>query len=204
MSDPVESKKSSKSRSARDSELPHGPLHAILIAATIVTIYPVLWVITIAFSGKQSLAIAEEMMGVLASPPKEGQHVGEWAKQQACRSRAFQTEVPVVAGFDAYLVQGADAKAEDREHRDQQRVTDGLAAVTEVMALGAPYWETIRAYGRMARILTPDDDTALAVACLMPRRLPSDRQAVRVIAVREKCVEAGFEEPAGSKKAQIA
>jgi arabinogalactan oligomer/maltooligosaccharide transport system permease protein len=59
MSDPVESKKSAKSRSARDSELPHGPLHAILIAATVVTLYPVLWVITIAFSGKQSLAIAE-------------------------------------------------------------------------------------------------------------------------------------------------
>ncbi len=59
MGDPIESKKSAKSRSARDSELPHGPLHVILVAATVVTLYPVLWVITIAFSGKQSLAIAE-------------------------------------------------------------------------------------------------------------------------------------------------
>ena len=46
-------------RSRRDQELSHGPLHAVLIAATLVTIYPVLWVVSIAFSGKQSLAIAD-------------------------------------------------------------------------------------------------------------------------------------------------
>jgi arabinogalactan oligomer / maltooligosaccharide transport system permease protein len=40
-------------------ELPHPPLHAILLIATLVTIYPILWVLTIALSGKQSLAIAD-------------------------------------------------------------------------------------------------------------------------------------------------
>lgn len=37
----------------------HGPLHAILIAMTLLTVYPILWVVTIAFSGTQSLAIAD-------------------------------------------------------------------------------------------------------------------------------------------------
>jgi len=46
-------------RSRRDDEIPHGPLHAILICATLVTLYPVLWVITLACSGKQTLAIAD-------------------------------------------------------------------------------------------------------------------------------------------------
>ena len=36
----------------------NAPLHAFLVVAVITTIYPVLWVITIAFSGKQSLAIS--------------------------------------------------------------------------------------------------------------------------------------------------
>jgi arabinogalactan oligomer / maltooligosaccharide transport system permease protein len=40
-------------------ELPHPPLHAILLVATLITIYPILWVLTIALSGKQSLAIAD-------------------------------------------------------------------------------------------------------------------------------------------------
>src|SRR5262249_50212158 len=46
-------------RSRREEQIPHGPLHLILVVATLVTMYPVLWVITIAFSGKQSLAIAD-------------------------------------------------------------------------------------------------------------------------------------------------
>jgi arabinogalactan oligomer/maltooligosaccharide transport system permease protein len=38
-------------------ELPHFPLHLLLIVFVLITTYPILWVFTIAFSGKQSLAI---------------------------------------------------------------------------------------------------------------------------------------------------
>jgi arabinogalactan oligomer/maltooligosaccharide transport system permease protein len=46
-------------RSRREEHLPHGLLHAFLAAVVLFTIYPVLWVVTIALSGKQSLAIAD-------------------------------------------------------------------------------------------------------------------------------------------------
>lgn len=42
---------------SRRGEVSHLPLHVFLIVFTIVSCYPVLWVFTIAFSGKQSLAI---------------------------------------------------------------------------------------------------------------------------------------------------
>ena len=40
-------------------ELPHGPLHLFLVVMVLATVYPILWVVSIAFSGKQSLAIAD-------------------------------------------------------------------------------------------------------------------------------------------------
>ncbi len=40
-------------------ELPHGPLHLFLAVMVLYTVYPILWVVSIAFSGKQSLAIAD-------------------------------------------------------------------------------------------------------------------------------------------------
>jgi len=46
-------------KSRREEEIPHGPLHLVLIVASIATLYPILWVVTIAFSGKQNLAIAD-------------------------------------------------------------------------------------------------------------------------------------------------
>ncbi|HSP77961.1 MAG TPA: sugar ABC transporter permease [Myxococcaceae bacterium] len=44
-------------RSRREG-VPHWPLHLVLLGFTLFTLYPILWVMTIAFSGNQSLAIA--------------------------------------------------------------------------------------------------------------------------------------------------
>lgn len=42
----------------RREGIPHLPLHLVLVLFTLFTIYPILWVVTIAFSGRQNLAIA--------------------------------------------------------------------------------------------------------------------------------------------------
>jgi arabinogalactan oligomer/maltooligosaccharide transport system permease protein len=42
----------------RREGFPHLPLHLVLVLFTLFTIYPILWVVTIAFSGRQNLAIA--------------------------------------------------------------------------------------------------------------------------------------------------
>jgi arabinogalactan oligomer / maltooligosaccharide transport system permease protein len=42
----------------REGEIPHWPLHLFLILMVVVTLYPILLVLTIAFSGGQSLSIA--------------------------------------------------------------------------------------------------------------------------------------------------
>jgi arabinogalactan oligomer/maltooligosaccharide transport system permease protein len=40
-------------------DLPQGPLHAFLAVMVLYTVYPILWVVSIAFSGRQTLAIAD-------------------------------------------------------------------------------------------------------------------------------------------------
>ena len=42
----------------RREGISHLPLHVVLVAFTLFTIYPILWVVSLALSGKQSLAIA--------------------------------------------------------------------------------------------------------------------------------------------------
>ncbi len=46
-------------KTSRTGEVPHLPLHLFLIVFTLLTVYPILWVFTIAFSGQQSLVIAD-------------------------------------------------------------------------------------------------------------------------------------------------
>jgi len=50
---------SGRTNGRRSDEPVHWPLHLFLILMLVVTCYPILWVVTIAFSGGQSLAIAD-------------------------------------------------------------------------------------------------------------------------------------------------
>ena len=45
-------------RQRRSDDPPHGPLHAFVLLMVLITVYPILWVVAIAFSGGQSLAVA--------------------------------------------------------------------------------------------------------------------------------------------------
>lgn len=139
----------------------------------------------------QLLLIAERVWEILLSPPVEGQAVGEWAKQQACRKRTLEAEVPIVPGFEAYVVSKADIESEDRAERSRQRVADGLSAMSEVIKLGAEYWIGIRIFARSKKLLSFHDDAALAIASNIPNKLPTELQAMRLMDIRNKCAELG-------------
>ena len=143
---------------------------------------------------QQMLTVAEAMAGVLRSPPLAGQNIGEWAKQQACRKRALETEVEEVAGFRARLVDREDQKAARKAARGDRLVDRGVEAITEVMQKDAPFWQAVRSYARQRNFLFPEDEKALYPAVNLPRMAPTDRQAERLISLLTRCEDAGFAE----------
>lgn len=143
---------------------------------------------------RQIAAIAEAMNQVLLQTPQEGQNVGEWAKQQACRKRALETAVQPIKGFDRVLVERADARSDDRKQRDDQRVADEVVNVSVVVELEASYWKRIRLFAGGRRIASREDDLALTIACAIPRKIPTGFQAARLLDLKRRCEEAGFGE----------
>ena len=141
---------------------------------------------------RQMLVIAEAMASVLRSPPLAGQNIGEWAKQQACSKRALETEVEEVAGFRARLVDREDQKAARKAARGDGLVDRGVEAITEVMQKDAPFWQAVRSYARQRNLLFPEDEKALYAAVNLPRMVPTDRQAERLISLLTRCQDAGF------------
>ena len=145
---------------------------------------------------RQLLMIAEVMMNILRNPPLAGQNISEWAKQQACRRTALETPVPIDSGLGRYLIGKDDTRAANRGHRDTQRVTEGLVALTEVIEFGAAGWLALQSFARPRGLLMPDDDRALRVACSIPGSLPTDKQADRLLQVLRRCEDAGFQRSA--------
>ena len=141
---------------------------------------------------RQLLSLAKTMVGVLRSPPVAGQNISEWAKQQACRRQALAAEVEVDPDFDSLLLGKDDVRAARLDAQGAQRMAAGLMAVTEVMSLGAAYWQELRSFARAHRLVTADDEKVVGVACLMPKKLPEDWQAARLLVVKKRCEQAGF------------
>jgi hypothetical protein len=142
---------------------------------------------------RQMLAVSECMASVLRNPPQAGQNISEWAKQQACRKRALETEVPILRVFDGALLGPDEARAARSEAKAAGRVDRGLEAVAAVMNKGPLFWGKVMAYARSNRLLDPVDERALVPALNIPKMIPTDRQAERLIALMHRCGEAGFD-----------
>jgi hypothetical protein len=142
---------------------------------------------------QQMLVTAESMAGVLRSPPQAGQNITEWAKQQACRKRALEIHVEEVPDFRARLVGAEDHRDSRKTAREDGRVDRSVRAITEVMQKDAQFWQGLRSYARQRKLLFPEDERALVSAVNMPRMVPSDKQAERLISLLARCEEFGFE-----------
>jgi hypothetical protein len=143
---------------------------------------------------EQILLIGEEMAGVLLFPPRAGQNVGEWAKQQACRKTALDLRVKILPAFEEWAAKGGDQRLEEREARRTRRIHDGLDVLKQVLEHGAKYWVSIRDFSRTKNLLTPEDERALAPVCQLPNKIPNDRQAACLIRLIDKALDAGWED----------
>ncbi len=137
--------------------------------------------------------ISEAMARVLQNPPLAGQNITEWAKQQACGRTALETRASIAKGFDEWIITGDDRRANRREQKAIGIVDRGLDTTRQVLARDSKYWESLRGFCRAKRILLPDDEKALIPACQIPKMVPTDRQATRLLQLVERALEAGWQ-----------
>ncbi len=138
-------------------------------------------------------AIGEVMMRVLRTPPREGQNIGEWAKQQACRETAMRSDVPVVADFRGWIIDALTARSESQETRATGRVDEDLRVMGQILSIRPDTWSSLREHARAARLILPSDEAALRAAC--SGRPLSEAQARRLVALLERAQESGWENP---------
>ena len=142
---------------------------------------------------QQIAQISEVMSRILQNPPSAGQNITEWAKQQSCRKTALETEVPIVKRFDDWIVTSDDRRASKREQRATGLIDRGLDSMTQVLSHDSRYWESLRGFCREKRLLLPQDEKALVPACQIPSMVPTDKQAARLLQLRDRAVNAGWQ-----------
>lgn len=141
---------------------------------------------------RQLDAIGEAMMKVLRSPPREGQNITEWAKQQACREIALKSEVLGIEGFDAWLVGPDVDRTERKEQRSTGSVDDDLRAMQTVMSISGREWVRLREELRRRKLVHGTDESALRAACGETGRPPNEIQTKSLMKLLDRAEEAGI------------
>lgn len=136
---------------------------------------------------------AKAVCGVLVEPPTGIRNVTEWAKKQACWERTKALSVDLPRAFMNELINKDENRLEKREARKDQKVLNGIEAQTMVVTAGGHFWSGVRAWGTEQSLLTDIDDGVLKVAGLIPTKLPTEKQCLKIVEIYRRLRASGLE-----------
>ena len=134
---------------------------------------------------------AKAVHDVIVGPPEGVRNVTEWAKQQACWSRAKRLEFKWPEALELELVSNDERKDAKRTAVKDQRMLNGIQAQRIVVESGTELWSDLKVWGMSSKVLSPTDMGILDVARSVPRRVPSEKQSLRAIDILRRLREQG-------------
>jgi len=141
----------------------------------------------------QLSVVGENVNEVLCSPP-EGitSNVSEWAKKDACWDEVRKLKIFLSDSARRVLIGKEESREREREGRRIQTIDDAIHAQTYVVDKGDVYWKQLREWNRVAKKLSPKEFSILNIACSIPRKYPSEKQAAILVNAEQRAVEEGF------------
>jgi len=141
---------------------------------------------------QQLVIIAERMFAIIVAPEGGFQNVTEWCKKELCWQRARDVKIPLLRDLGNELVGREEEAINKKDAQVQQSVMTGIQIQTLVVELGPAYWRALHNWARERQLLTPTDDSIVAVAAGMPRKIPTEKQCVRLVEIKTRAEDEGY------------
>jgi len=138
------------------------------------------------------LLAAAEANDLITQPPTGVRNMSEWAKQQACWNGLKGRTLKYDDDYGSCLALSETVRTAGRDARKKKVMTEGINAQTEVVNLGAAFWNEVLERGRAERKLSPKDLQILQICASMPRRIPTEYQAKHAMDALQRMKFQGF------------
>ena len=120
--------------------------------------------------------ISEQVFLKITDPARQTINVTQWCKRDACWKSVQDIEIKLPAAMESVLISKAEAKAAEKEAKEDQKIISGAEAQAKVLEYTAEQWKTLQVFSIEKRIVSPDELTALKYACMIPMKIPSPSQ----------------------------
>ena len=140
----------------------------------------------------QLVQIAAEVFEVIVSPEGGFQNITEWAKKEICWQQVQKLRIPLDQELAKQLVAREDDRIVKKDAEAQQEALGGIETQMVVVNLGSLYWKQLLAWAKARTLLSPDEESIVAVACGIPRKLPTEKQSARLLKIKDKVELEGY------------
>lgn len=128
----------------------------------------------------------------LTDPKRGVENVTQWCKREGCWNSVQSIEYKLPSEIKNCLV-GQDAiRTVIREAKTDRRIEMDADAMTRVVEIHPDQWRSVMDFVAGKRMITPEEHTALRIACQLPAKVPTPAQSKKLIALLERLYEEGF------------
>ena len=142
---------------------------------------------------EELVEIAESVREVLVDPNRPVTNVTEWAKRAACWEKIKEIPFDFPPELSPWILSTDEVKETKTRGRRTQKIDNGIGAEVEVLTLGPQYWVRLRDFGIQMKKLSDTDRSFISYATGERGKSPSEKQCVRLLQIRDRMVELGFE-----------
>lgn len=120
------------------------------------------------------------------------ENVTQWCKREACWNSVQNIEYKLPGEVEDCLV-GQDAmRTVVKEAKADRRIEMDADAMTRVVGICSDQWRSVMDFAANKRMVTPEELTALRIACQLPTKVPTPAQSKKLIVLLERLYEEGF------------
>lgn len=142
--------------------------------------------------GRALTELSELVYDKLTDPLRGVENVTQWCKQEACWKNVQSIDYRLLPEIEGCLIGREERKTVEKEAKADQRIDSDTEIMTKIIKLSQGQWQNALNFAASRRLITPDEHTAMRIACQIPHKMPTPIQCKRLLAVLERLQEEGF------------
>ena len=138
------------------------------------------------------LSIAEVVNKKIQDTPEDINNVTEWCKREVCWISIQELPIQLSQDFVDELLDISDIMKLEKDAEKIQKIDSGILTQQYVFEKGAHYWKELANFGLKKTSLSPKEMSIIKIACDIPNRIPSEKQAKVLVEIEKRMKDLGY------------
>ncbi|MCH1949197.1 AIPR family protein [Enterocloster sp. OA13] len=136
--------------------------------------------------------LSELVYSKLTDPTREVENVTQWCKREGCWNSVQSIDYNLPIDIESCLIGKDELRNAVRDAKADMRIEKDTDVMTRIVEIQAEQWQNVMSYATSKRMVSPEELTALKIACQLPLKVPNPVQCKKLIAVLDRLYEEGF------------